>query len=55
MQDADAVLREELQISGPPQTFFVNAQGNITYRHAAPFTSTKQIRQLAEKYLGVQL
>src|SRR5215203_6278387 len=36
MQDADAVLREELQISGPPQTFFVTAQGNITYRHAAP-------------------
>jgi cytochrome c biogenesis protein CcmG/thiol:disulfide interchange protein DsbE len=55
MQDADAVLREELQISGPPQTFFVNAQGNITYRHAAPFTSTKQIRQLAEKHLGVEL
>jgi cytochrome c biogenesis protein CcmG, thiol:disulfide interchange protein DsbE len=48
-------LREELQVSGPPQTFFVNAQGHITYRHAAPFTSTKQIRQLAEKYLGVQL
>jgi len=55
MQDADAVLREELQISGPPQTFFVNAQGNITYRHAAPFTSTKQIRELAEEHLGVQL
>ena len=55
MQDADVVLREELQVSGPPQTFFVNAQGHITYRHAAPFTSTKQIRQLAEKHLGVQL
>jgi cytochrome c biogenesis protein CcmG, thiol:disulfide interchange protein DsbE len=55
MQDADAVLREELQISGPPQTFFVTAQGNITYRHAAPFTSTKQIRELAEEHLGVQL
>jgi cytochrome c biogenesis protein CcmG, thiol:disulfide interchange protein DsbE len=55
MQDADAVLREELQISGPPQTFFVNAQGNITYRHAAPFTSTKQIRELTEEHLGLQL
>lgn len=55
MQDVDVVLREELQISGPPQTFFVNAQGNITYRHAAPFTSAKQIRELAEKHLGVQL
>ena len=55
MQDADAVLREELQISGPPQTFFVSAQGNITYRHAAPFNSTKQIRELAEEHLGVQL
>jgi LSD1 subclass zinc finger protein len=55
MQDADVVLREDLQISGPPQTFFVNAEGHITYRHAAPFTSTKQIRQLAEKHLGIQL
>jgi cytochrome c biogenesis protein CcmG, thiol:disulfide interchange protein DsbE len=55
MQDVDAVLRESLQISGPPQTFLVNADGIITYRHAAPFKSTKQIRQIVSEHLGAQL
>jgi cytochrome c biogenesis protein CcmG, thiol:disulfide interchange protein DsbE len=55
MQDTDVTLREELQISGPPQTFFVTASGQITYRHAAPFTSSKQIRDLAKDHLGVDL
>jgi cytochrome c biogenesis protein CcmG, thiol:disulfide interchange protein DsbE len=55
LQDSDAVLRESLQVSGPPQTFFVSAGGHITYRHAAPFTSTKQIRELVKEHLGVEL
>jgi cytochrome c biogenesis protein CcmG, thiol:disulfide interchange protein DsbE len=55
LQDGDAALRESLQIAGPPQTFFVTADGTIAYRHAAPFTSTKQIRELAKDHLGIEL
>jgi cytochrome c biogenesis protein CcmG, thiol:disulfide interchange protein DsbE len=55
LQDSDAALRESLQIAGPPQTFFVTADGTIAYRHAAPFTSTKQIRELAKDHLGIEL
>jgi cytochrome c biogenesis protein CcmG, thiol:disulfide interchange protein DsbE len=54
LQDGDAILRESLQIAGPPQTFFVTAGGTIAYRHAAPFTSTRQIRELASEHLGVE-
>jgi cytochrome c biogenesis protein CcmG/thiol:disulfide interchange protein DsbE len=54
LEDADATLRESLQISGPPQTFFVNAEGIITYRHAAPFKSTREIRELVKERLGVE-
>ncbi|MDF2748001.1 MAG: TlpA family protein disulfide reductase [Propionibacteriaceae bacterium] len=55
LQDNDAALRESLQIAGPPQTFFVTADGTIAYRHAAPFTSTKQIQELAKDHLGIEL
>jgi cytochrome c biogenesis protein CcmG/thiol:disulfide interchange protein DsbE len=55
LQDADATLRESLQISGPPQTFFVTADGIITYRNVAPFKSTRQIRDIVKERLGVQL
>jgi cytochrome c biogenesis protein CcmG/thiol:disulfide interchange protein DsbE len=53
LADPDVVLRAELQISGPPQTFFVRPDGTIAYRHAGPFTSTDQIRDLARQHLGV--
>ena len=42
-----------LQISGPPQTFFVRPDGTIAYRHAGPFHSAAEIRDLARKHLGV--
>jgi cytochrome c biogenesis protein CcmG, thiol:disulfide interchange protein DsbE len=51
--DPDVVLRTELQITGPPQTFFVRPDGTIAYRHAGPFGSAAEIRDLAEKHLGV--
>jgi cytochrome c biogenesis protein CcmG/thiol:disulfide interchange protein DsbE len=51
--DPDVVLRSELQITGPPQTFFVRPDGKIAYRHAGPFSSAEEIRDLAQKYLGV--
>jgi cytochrome c biogenesis protein CcmG, thiol:disulfide interchange protein DsbE len=53
LADPDVVLRAELQITGPPQTFFVRPDGTIAYRHAGPFGSAAQIRGLAAKHLGV--
>jgi len=53
LADPDVVLRAELQITGPPQTFFIRPDGTIAYRHAGPFSSAKEIRDLAQKYLGV--
>src|SRR5215203_1963317 len=47
MADPDVVLRAALQITGPPQTFFVRPDGTIAYRHAGPFTSADEIRELA--------
>lgn len=51
--DPDLVLRTELQVTGPPQTFFVRADGTIAYRHSGPFRSTDDIRALAQRHLGV--
>ena len=53
LADPDVVLRAALQITGPPQTFFIRPDGTIAYRHAGPFSSAKEIRDLAQKYLGV--
>jgi cytochrome c biogenesis protein CcmG, thiol:disulfide interchange protein DsbE len=53
LADPDVVLRSALQISGPPQTFFVRPDGTIAYRHAGPFTSAAEIRDMAEEHLGV--
>jgi cytochrome c biogenesis protein CcmG, thiol:disulfide interchange protein DsbE len=53
LADPDVVLRAELQITGPPQTFFIRPDGTIAYRHAGPFSSANEIRDLAQKYLGV--
>jgi hypothetical protein len=44
LADPDVVLRSALQISGPPQTFFVRPDGTIAYRHAGPFNSAEEIR-----------
>jgi cytochrome c biogenesis protein CcmG/thiol:disulfide interchange protein DsbE len=55
LADPDVVLRAELQITGPPQTFFVRPDGTIAYRHAGPFSSADQIRDLAREHLGVNL
>jgi cytochrome c biogenesis protein CcmG, thiol:disulfide interchange protein DsbE len=54
LADPDVVLRAELQITGPPQTFFVRSDGAIAYRHAGPFKSADQIRALAREHLGVE-
>jgi cytochrome c biogenesis protein CcmG/thiol:disulfide interchange protein DsbE len=51
--DPDVVLRSALQITGPPQTFFIRPDGTIAYRHAGPFSSAQEIRDLARQHLGV--
>jgi cytochrome c biogenesis protein CcmG/thiol:disulfide interchange protein DsbE len=51
--DPDVVLRSALQITGPPQTFFIRPDGTIAYRHAGPFKSAQEIRDLAQQHLGV--
>src|ERR671912_2165266 len=53
--DQDKVLAGPLQITGPPQTFFVRADGTIAGRHVGPFRSADQIRAQAKEYLGVTL
>lgn len=53
--DQDTALRVPLQIIGPPQTFFVRADGTIAYRHTGPFTSAEQIRSQAREHLGIDL
>lgn len=55
LADPDKALGAPLQIAGPPQTFFVRADGSIAYRHSGPFTSAGQIRELARQHLGVRL
>jgi cytochrome c biogenesis protein CcmG/thiol:disulfide interchange protein DsbE len=55
LTDQDKVLAAPLQITGPPQTFFVRADGTIAGRHVGPFRSAEQIREQAKQYLGVSL
>lgn len=51
--DPGKALAGPLKIAGPPQTFFVTADGAIVYRHLGAFTSTEQIAALARAHLGV--
>ncbi len=53
--DQDRALSGPLQITGPPQTFFVRPDGTIAYRHTGPFDSAKEIKDQAKRYLGVTL
>jgi len=53
--DQDRALSGPLPITGPPQTFFVRADGTIAYRHLGPFASAKGIRDMAKQHLGVTL
>jgi cytochrome c biogenesis protein CcmG, thiol:disulfide interchange protein DsbE len=53
--DQDKVLAGPLQLSGPPVTLFVRADGTIAYRHSGAFRSAEQIRTEARQHLGVTL
>ena len=51
--DEDKAISAPLQISTIPQTLLVDAEGRIVYRHSGPFSSADQIRDLAQRHLGV--
>ena len=53
--DREKALAGPLQITGPPQTFFVRADGTIAHRHLGPFASADQIRVAAKQHLEVVL
>lgn len=56
LADPDRALAGPLKVSaGPPQTLFVNADGVVVFRHAGPFTSADQIRDLVRDHLGVTI
>jgi thiol-disulfide isomerase/thioredoxin len=51
--DPDKLIGGPLRIAGPPQTFFVTAEGVVVHRHVGAFTSTTQLAGLSRQYLGV--
>lgn len=53
--DQERAIGSALRIAGAPMTFFVDADGMIVYRHVGAFGSTKQIKELTARYLGVQV
>lgn len=53
--DQEKVIAGPLQLTGPPVTLFVRADGTLAYRHAGAFGSTDQIRSLVREHLGVSL
>ncbi len=54
LADPDLALRAPLQLAGPPQTIFVDADGTIVYRHSGPFAGTDQITAAVAEHLGVR-
>jgi thiol-disulfide isomerase/thioredoxin len=56
LADPDRTLAAPLKVAaGPPQTLFVDGGGVIVFRHAGPFTSADQIRELVRTHLDVKL
>ncbi|MGI3785589.1 MAG: TlpA family protein disulfide reductase, partial [Janthinobacterium lividum] len=53
LYDADLVFRKKLQVTALPVTFFVRVDGTLGGRHAGPFTSSQQLADLSQQYLGV--
>lgn len=51
--DPDRRLAGPLRIAGPPQTFFVSAEGVVVHRHVGAFTSAAELEGLSRQYLGV--
>ena len=51
--DPEKKLAGPLQLSGIPTTLFVTSDGVIAYRHVGDFTSTKEIAEFSQQYLGI--
>ncbi len=52
LADQDKAISAPLQLSNIPQTLLVDADGRVVHRHAGPFQSADQIRQLLRRHLG---
>lgn len=50
--DQDKTLQASLRVPGIPTTIFVDAEGRIAGTHAGQLTSTDQLLELADQYLG---
>ena len=53
-EDGDRVARG-LRVAGPPQTFFVTADGKVAGRKIGAIQSQAELDRLVQRYLGVQL
>ena len=53
-EDGDRVARG-LRVAGPPQSFFVTADGRVAGRKIGAIQSQAQLDRLVQRYLGVQL
>ena len=53
--DQDKVISGPLQLTAPPVTLLVRADGTIAYRHFGPYRSAQQIRDQVRQHLGVTL
>jgi thiol-disulfide isomerase/thioredoxin len=53
LADPDKQLAAPLQVTAPPQTLFVRADGTVAHRHVGAFRSADQIRDLLQQHLGV--
>ena len=54
-EDGDLTTKALRPLLGPPQTFFVTADGRVAGREAGEITSSRQLDRLVKRYLGVDL
>ncbi len=54
-EDGDLTTKALRPLLGPPQTFFITADGRVAGREAGEITSSRQLDQLVKRYLGVDL
>jgi thiol-disulfide isomerase/thioredoxin len=54
-EDGDLTTKALRPLLGPPQTFFVTADGRVAGREAGEITSGRQLDRLVKRYLGVDL
>jgi thiol-disulfide isomerase/thioredoxin len=55
LEDPDGAYRGHLGITAPPTTLFIDADGQVVYRHIGAVESLQQLSNFVEQYLGVAL